>query len=460
VRDGATGDVIAALATAPGRGALAVVRVSGSGARAVVGSVFRGKRRIEDLEGFQGAHGLVVAEEGAVDEVVAWVYREPHSYTGEDLVEISCHGGSLPARRILECLWRAGARPATPGEFTRRAFLNGRMDLAQAEAVADLIAARGARAQAQALVQLEGGLSTRVRALAAILREVSARLTVYLDFEEDVPEPPDTAALGARLEEARAGMERLSAGYEPARRRREGVTVALVGAPNVGKSSLLNRLVGYDRALVHADPGTTRDVVDAQVEWRGVPVRLVDTAGVREGAHPVESEGIQRGRREVQVADAVLWVIDGSRAPGPEDAAVGAGIDPARTVVVANKLDLGASDTRWVNDYSPDSITFVSALTGEGMQALQSALERRLLLEAAESQDDETVSVSRERHVFELRNAVDCVTRAHEVLARKAPVELAAAELARALAALGAITGEAAGPELLDAIFSGFCIGK
>ncbi len=453
-------DTVAALATPPGAGALAVVRLSGPDALAVADRVFRGRRLLASLPGFRGAHGRVHDADGPADEVVAWVYRAPKSFTGEDLVEFACHGGAVPARRVLAALAGAGARPAEPGEFTRRAFLNGRMDLAQAEAVAELIAARGQRAQEQALAQLEGGLSRRVRELAGQVREALARIEAHLDFGEDVPEAPDAAAIAAGLVRARAGLSRLAGSHAPARRIRDGMTVALCGRPNVGKSSLLNALVGSDRALVHESPGTTRDVVDAVVEWAGIPVRLVDTAGLRESPDPVERAGVERSRRALAAADLVLWVTDASEAPRAEDGAVAGSLDFTRVHQVLNKVDLGVVHEGWVNGYSPRGRHRTSARTGEGVSGLVDALAGELTAEVVDTLEAETVWVTAERHAHLLAGAEGSLGAAIGVLEAGEPVELAAADLHRALDALAAVTGDRAGSDLLDEIFRRFCIGK
>jgi tRNA modification GTPase len=453
-------DTIAALATPPGAGALAVVRLSGPEAVTVAGRAFRGTRALEALTGFEGTHGFVVDGEVSVDEAVAWVYRGPRSYTGEDVVEITCHGGSVPARRVLDVLWKAGARPAEPGEFSRRAFLNGRLDLAQAEAVADLIAARGRRAQEQALAQLRGGLSERVRGLAGEIRGELARIEAHLDFGEDVPEAPEAASVARALARAEDRLDRLAASHAPSRRAREGMTVALCGRPNVGKSSLLNALLGSDRALVHETPGTTRDVVDGWVEWSGIPIRLVDTAGLREAADPVERAGVERSRSALGSADVILWVADGSAAPTAEDREIAHGLDFARVHLVLNKSDLGTWNGGWVNGYSPRGVHRASALDGTGIGSLVRALEGELTGDVVGALEGETVWVANERHAHLLRSGASALARARAVLLAGEPVELAAADLHRALEALAAITGERAGTELLDEIFRRFCIGK
>ena len=449
-------DTIVARATPPGQGALAVLRVSGPEAIAVVDGLFHGRRAVRDLGGFEGAHGFLRHGNHTLDEVVVWVYRAPASYTGEDLVEISCHGGRLPAATVEEALVRSGCRRAQPGEFTLRAFLGGRLDLTQAEAVADLVAARGRRAQERALAQLEGGLARRVRATAGTVREVLARLTVFLDFDEDVPEAPDQAALAGRLESVEKELAALLAGAATHALAREGIRVALAGRPNAGKSSLLNALAGTDRAIVHETPGTTRDTVEIEVEWAGVPVRLIDTAGLRGDAAAVEREGIARSRREVEEADRILWVVDGTDPDPPEREELP---DPTRTWVVLNKTDLGAPLSGWVNDYSPLDTFHLSAKTLEGIDLLILGAERELLARLDGSGEDRPLAVNR-RHAERIDEARIAVFRAREALQAERPVEMAAADLTRALAALGEITGDSAAPDLLERIFAEFCIGK
>jgi tRNA modification GTPase len=455
-------DTIVALATPPGTAALAVVRMSGDEALAVADRVFRGKRTVESLPGFAGAHGRVVHESAVVDEVVVWVYRAPRSYTGEDLVEFSCHGGVVPAERVLEALWAAGARPADPGEFTRRAFLNGRIDLTQAEAVASLISARGRRAQEQALVQLEGGLSRRIRGLAEEVRGVLARLTVFLDFDEDVPDPPDVPQLCDSIRTAAMKLQSLAQTHAPSRRVRDGITVAFAGRPNVGKSSLLNALAGFDRAIVHETPGTTRDVLDARLELGGIPVRLVDTAGVRRGHDPVEAAGIERTERELRGADMVLWVVEGPAGVHAEDLEVGRLVPEGRRYLVLNKVDLGRVSDEWVSGHSLSVVNRLqtSALTGDGIGSLLGAIESALARDLEHTFGHEELWVGNERQAEGLARAAEAVSEAARVLGEGHPAELAAADLQRGLAHLAEITGDRAGEDLLDSIFGRFCIGK
>lgn len=438
-----------------------MVRLSGPGAIAVGNRIFRGTRSLDHVRGFEGVHGWIHGGDGPVDEVVAWVYRAPHSYTGEDTLEISCHGGGLPAARVVETACAAGARPAHPGEFTRRAFLNGRIDLTQAEAVADLIAARGRRAHDQALLHLRGGLSRRVRSLAAALRGVLADIEGHLDFGEDVPRAPEPEAMDRALASAEAELARLAESHAPSRRAREGMVVVLTGRPNVGKSSLFNALCGRERAIVHDAPGTTRDMVEASVEWAGIPVRLVDTAGIRNGAGPVEQEGVERSRSQVKGADVVLWVVDASAPPYPEDTAVAVGLDWDRVHMVLNKVDLlEGGHPEWVNGYSPRSVHHTSATEGTGIAALHKTLEADITHCAGMDSDQETVWVANARHARELAEAARCTADARRILAGGEPLELGAADLHRALDHLAAVTGDRAGEDLLDTIFQRFCIGK
>ncbi|NNF05971.1 MAG: tRNA uridine-5-carboxymethylaminomethyl(34) synthesis GTPase MnmE [Candidatus Eisenbacteria bacterium] len=458
-------DTIVALATPPGLGALAIVRLSGPASIEAADTIFRGRKKLKDLEGFEGAFGTCVKDDHLLDEMVAWVYRAPHSYTGENLVELSCHGGFVSAERILGALRSAGCRLAEPGEFTRRAFLNGRIDLAQAEAVAEVIGARGQRAQEQALVHLQGGLSDRIEAIASPLRDVLARLTVYLDFDEDVPEPPNLELLQERISESRASLSSLIQSRESHRAEQDGVVVALVGRPNVGKSSLMNALAGFDRAIVHDAPGTTRDVLELTLDWDGVPVTLIDTAGIREleegrGAE-VEREGIERSYRAAKRADLIFWVADGSDSPKESDFDIGKRVPEDKPLlVILNKSDIGQAESKWVSSYSPHYIVNVSAKTGEGIPKIRDLARGMIVNLGGDFGDSESVWITSDRHVDLLKSADGSCARAIEILKSGQPSELAAADLTKALVELGQVSGHDAGSDLLDRIFSTFCIGK
>jgi len=452
-------DTIVALSTPPGEGALAVVRLSGPGAIPIADRVFRGARPLSEAPAGSVRLGRILdAGTGErIDQVLATVLRAPRSYTGEDTVEISGHGGSFVSRRIVEALIDAGARPATPGEFTRRAFLNGRIDLAQAEAVADLIHARGERAARNALAQVEGGLTARLSAITDRILDVLAPLEAFIDFGDDVPEPPGRDAALANIARALSGLDALLGERERARLIEEGVTVAIVGRPNVGKSSLLNALAGCDRALVHDAPGTTRDTIDVTVSVEGIPLRLVDTAGIRGTPDPVESAGVERSFRALDAAHLTLMVIDGSAPPTDDDAAVAARLGDRPAIVVRNKSDLGddAASRRFAEERGR-SARAVSALTGEGLPELI----RDVLEEAGFRGGEEGVLMTRARHYDVLARARGALGRAERAFHEHAFADMIAQELREALGALGEISGKGVGAEVLDRIFATFCIGK
>lgn len=464
-------DTIAAISTSPGRSALAIVRLSGADAVAIADRVFVGTPSTSLAAGAPRTlrHGIAREANGeAIDELIAVVLAAPASYTGESMVEFTCHGGDWSAPRLMDALLAAGARAARPGEFTERAFLNGRMDLAQAEAVADVIHAESALAHRLAARQITGALSKGLSSVAEPLRDLLAEVEARVDFAEDVGEAALPPHIEAGLAHAAVALSDLLRGSDLGRRAREGARLALVGRPNVGKSSLFNALLGESRALVAAIPGTTRDAVSERLELSGIPVRLIDTAGVR-GAHDtagvrevdthaqVERLGIARTHEEIAGADVVLFVLDGSMPRASEDDAIAALLSDRTCLVAINKSDLPRRLDPLPRSM-PEPIA-VSAHTGEGVAALREALARALAFGAHASSNGAEALVTNARHIDALRRAQGALEEARRA-ATFAPGEIVAGEIRVALGALGEVTGEAVAPDLLERIFARFCIGK
>jgi tRNA modification GTPase len=473
-------DTIAAIATAPGAAGLAVVRLSGERAIAVAEAVFEGEP-LSQARGHTLHHGWAVwpaaasgetrAPEGSaaagraptsplrLDEVVAAVFRAPRSYTREDTVEFSCHGGRLSAERVLAALLAAGARLARPGEFTLRAFLSGRLDLVQAEAVADLIQAETAGAHDLALSQLSGELSRRLAAISESLRDAAAEVEARVDFAEDVGGIEVPVHVVETIAGAEAALARLLKGASYARAVREGVRVVLAGRPNVGKSSLFNALLGERRAIVTADPGTTRDLVSEGIEVAGVRVTLTDTAGLREGGGEAEGEGVARARAAIEQSAVVLWVVDSATLLEDEDRRIAAQLAGRRVVVALNKRDLSPvverAEVEALLEGTPCTVMGVSALSGEGIAELWSTLGGLLRGDSGLAG-----AVANRRHAEALERAQGALGRARAAAAAGSPGEIVALELHESLGAIGEVTGETVGEDLLERIFSRFCIGK
>jgi tRNA modification GTPase len=440
-------DTIAAVATPAGTGAVALLRVSGRTARDVVRKVWRGA----ELPPRQAMLGSIVEAGAVLDAVLATYFKGPASFTGEDTVEISCHGGVLVTRRILEALLRAGARAAEPGEFTQRAWLNGKLDLTQAEAVMDVISAQTDAALRAAQRQLEGAIGMRVLALRDELLGVLAHVEAYIDFPEEDISPDTGAVLRGNVSTVQEGIGRLLATVNEGRILREGARTVLAGAPNAGKSSLLNRLLGCERAIVSEMPGTTRDTIEEVISLRGIPLRLVDTAGLRESADAIEREGVARTRRMVETADLVLEIVDGSqpegeRVPLPEESG-------AKHVLVLNKSDLGIHPAWQGRGGVP-----VSCLTGSGMEALTDAVVE-VLSDGGQAFTGMEAAVNA-RHKACLERATGALRAALAQLDAGAAPEFVALDLREALEALGEVAGKTDTEDLLGEIFSRFCIGK
>lgn len=443
-------DTIAALATPFGEGAIAVVRVSGPDVPAVAAAVLRASAPLSEWTPRQARRATVVAAEGAeIDDVLATWFPAPASYTGEQVLEISGHGGVLVARRVLQAVLAAGARPAGPGEFTQRAFLNGKLELTQAEAVMDLIQARTSLAMAAAKQQLDGALGRQTMELRAALIEVTAQLEAYIDFPEEDIDPETGAALAGRLRAVLERVRQLLATADRGRILREGLSTAIVGAPNVGKSSLLNYLCGEDRAIVSDRPGTTRDTIETFINLRGVPLRLIDTAGLRESADDIERLGMERSRAALAAADLVLWVVDGSL---PAAEAGAAPEHPSRLLVV-NKADLPSHP-----DWSGADGVRVSCLEGSGVDELSARVEQ-LALGGAQGVSAGLPAINA-RHQACLSRAGEALAAALDALEQGLEPEFVAADLRAAMAAIGEVTGRIDADEVLGEIFGRFCIGK
>ena len=452
-------DTICACATAPGAGAIAVIRVSGPRALEFADKLVRLRHgRLSDYEGYRVAFGEV---EG-LDQVLVTVFRAPHSYTGEDGVEISCHASSFVVSELLRRLMEMGCRMAEPGEFTRRAFLNGKMDLAQAEAVADLIASDSQAAHRLALSQLKGGYSEEFRRLRAQLVELASLVELELDFSEEEVEFADRSRLSGLLADCRGRVDALKASYRVGNAVKNGVPVAIVGAPNSGKSTLLNALLGEDRAIVSDIPGTTRDTVEETMVLDGVRYRFIDTAGLRDSSDTVERLGIGRSLEKLRSAAIVICLLDACDSPSSREAVLRRVMDEVsedqKVIVALNKCDLAAGSDEPVCDSAgfAHQTVAISALRGTGLYTLRSAIASC----GFGLSSSEGAIVTSARHYQALCDASEDLSRASDALSRNLPGDLLAEDLRAAISSLGSIFGEITTDELLGEIFGRFCIGK
>lgn len=439
-------DTIVAPASASG-GAIAVVRLSGPTAFGIADAMFRSPhgRKIADTAGYTMLRGEVVEQERSIDDVVVSVFRAPNSYTGDDTVEIACHGSQFIVSEILRRALSLGARSAEAGEFTRRAFLAGKIDLSQAEAVADTIAAESLAASAMASTQMRGNYSEELQKLREKLLRLASLLELELDFSEEDVKFADRTELVALLDQTAARTRQLSASFATGNAIKQGIAVAIVGAPNVGKSTLLNRLVGDERAMVSEIAGTTRDTIEESVTIDGVRFRMVDTAGLRQTDDPLEKMGIERAMKAVQKADVVIEITDGESLPPNID------YGQRRVLHVTNKID------RLAHVDVADGTIAISAKYGEGIGALKKALRGTIDTDAIMRGEAVVSSI---RHYDALCRATASLDRAREGLADGTPTELVAQDVREVLGAIGEITGAVTSQDILTSIFSKFCIGK
>ena len=453
-------NVIAAISTPSGAAGLGVVRLSGADALSVAGQVFRpadSARAVEKLTGYTAAYGHVYDPDGDIDECVALVFRAPHSYTGEDVVEFSCHGGTYLLQRTLRACLAAGARPAGPGEFTRRAFMNGKMDLTQAESVMGLIAADGQLAARTALAAREGAVYRRLAAVQDALLGVAAQFGAYIDYpDEDIPDLAP-AALAATVAEAAAAIRALLVTFDAGRVLREGIDTAIVGSPNVGKSTLMNCLAGCRRSIVTAMAGTTRDVVEETVRLGDVTLRLADTAGIRATADTVESVGVELARQRMEQAALVIAVFDGTVPLTDEDRALARSLRGRTAIAVVNKADKPiVADTPWLQEQFQWVVT-LSAKEEQGVDALAAAVAEATgvgRLDAAQP----VLTTERQRQCA--ATALTCLQEAAAALEGGMTLDAVSVSIDGALNAILELTGQRATEAVVDRVFADFCVGK
>lgn len=458
-------DTIAAISTPIGEGGIGIVRLSGRDAFRIAGRIFRPARLKTQDSGFKTHtihYGHIVNSESGdvIDEVLVSFMKAPATYTREDVVEISCHGGIVPLRDVLELCLKEGARLAEPGEFTKRAFLNGRIDLTQAEAVIDVIRAKTERSLKAAMEQLGGALSSRLNLIREGLINLTVYIEAYIDFPEEDIDIPSKEWLEAEVVRILDEIDYLLNSFKAGKILREGISTAIIGRPNVGKSSLLNALLMEDRAIVTEIPGTTRDIIEEVLNIDGIPLRIVDTAGIRKAKDLLEEEGIKRSIKAIENADLVLLVIDSSQDLREEDRALLEKVKERQGIIVLNKIDLpqkieGSSLSKVIGD---KPLIRISATEGAGIEELRQAISNLIFRGRVISQDG--AIVTRLRHKKALLNAKENLENFRNNLKKNQPPEFLSLDLRDALDHIGEIVGAVTTEDILNRIFSEFCIGK
>ncbi len=453
-------NTIAAIATSPGVGGIGIIRISGEEAFLVVSKIFHPKDAFFNVENPKPnviKYGHIFNENEKIDEVMVSFFKAPHSYTTENTVEINCHGGVVVMQRILDAVIKSGARIAEPGEFTKRAFLNGRIDLAQAESIIDIITSKTDKARSIALTQLEGFLSKKINEIQSKVYDVLIQIEAGIDYPEHDIEDVTRETLTKTLMETKQELQKLYDTFEEGRVLKEGVRTAILGKPNVGKSSLMNTLLRQERAIVTDIPGTTRDTIEEYVNIKGIPLRIIDTAGIRETEDKIEEIGVKKAKKEIEEADMIIAVFDVSRELSEEDYEIIRLIKNKKSIVIINKIDL---ETKWNENevFENKKVLNISAKSKIGIDELENEIEK--LWKNNEVSTGEDVIISNMRHKELILKAMLEADSALDALKCDLPVDMVSINIQSLLEALGTIIGQNVSEELINGIFSRFCLGK
>ena len=455
-------DTIAAIATAPGEGGIGIIRISGEKSLQVAQSIFKSKsgKMIKDYNTRTLIYGNIVDGEKVIDEVLLAYMKGPNSYTAEDVIEINCHGGFISVKKILELILSKDVRLADAGEFTKRAFLNGRIDLSQAEAIIDVIKSKTDMAHEVAQNQLEGSLAKKIRELRNNVTEVLAHLTVSIDFSEEDVEEITYKTLEEKSYELRNEIKKLYDTAESGKILRDGLKTVIVGKPNVGKSSLLNSILGENRAIVTDIAGTTRDIIEEFVNIKGIPLKIVDTAGIRETEDVVEKIGVEKSRESFSTADLVIMVLDASRKLSQEDMEILESLENKKTIVLLNKMDLEPQiELEKIEEFvNSEDIIKISALKHQGIEELQDKIEAMVYHGSVKNSSD--LMITNSRHKDALFKAYESINDAINAIEQRMPYDFIEVDFKNIWDYLGYINGDTIREDLLDTIFANFCIGK
>lgn len=453
-------DTIAAISTPRGEGGIGIVRLSGDESLGILSKIFKpkSKKDVKDIKSYTINYGHIYDGNELIDEVLVSVMKAPNTYTREDIVEINCHGGYLITQKVLELVLKSGAKIAEPGEFTRRAFLNGRLDLTQAEAVIDLIHGKTDKSISLSLNNLRGDLRDQINHLKKILLDVAAHVNVVLDYPEEGVDEPIPEHLIIELHNVKDTITKLVESYDKGKMIKEGIKTAIVGKPNVGKSSLLNSILREERAIVTSIAGTTRDTIEEIINIKGIPLIMVDTAGIRKTQDEVENIGVQKSKKMLKEADLVLFVLDSSRDFSDEDREIYDSIESEKVIGILNKIDMEkklditnlTKVKKWIE---------ISALENIGIDTLENEIYNFILSENIEDSSEKLI-ITNIRHKSALEKTKKSIENIFETIDMGYPMDLIAVDLNDALDSLSEVTGEISSEDLLDHIFSNFCVGK